>query len=75
MSKPEPARYRTTNWNSCNGALKRRGSLLIWLDKGMLWLAPKAGRTGRPAVFSGEEDEKAVRGAVFPTNAIRFASW
>ena len=26
MSKPEPAHYRTTNWKSCNEALKRRGS-------------------------------------------------
>jgi hypothetical protein len=52
MNKPEPARYRTTNWKSYNEALKRRGSLLIWLDKDMVWLAPKAGRTGRPPVFS-----------------------
>lgn len=51
MSKPEPARYRTTNWKSYNEALKRRGSLLIWLDKDMVWLAPKAGRSGRPPVF------------------------
>ncbi|WP_172329873.1 IS5 family transposase [Mangrovicoccus sp. HB161399] len=52
MSKPEPARYRTTNWKSCNAALKRRGSLLVWLDKDMAWLAPKAGTPGRPPVFS-----------------------
>lgn len=52
MSKPEPARYRTTNWKSYNDALRRRGSLLIWLDKDMVWRAPKAGRNGRPAVFS-----------------------
>lgn len=52
MSKPEAARYRTTNWKSYNEALKRRGSLLIWLDKDMVWLAAKAGRPGRPPVFS-----------------------
>ena len=52
MSKPDPTRYRTTNWKSYNEALKRRGSLLIWLDKDMVWLAPKAGRMGRPPVFS-----------------------
>lgn len=52
MMKPEPARYRTTNWKSYNAALKKRGSLLIWLDKEMVWLAPKDGRPGRPAVFS-----------------------
>ena len=52
MSKPDPVRYRTTNWKSYNEALKRRGSLLIWLDKDMVWLAPKAGRMGRPPMFS-----------------------
>ena len=52
MTKPEPARYRTTNWKSYNAALRRRGSLLIWLDKDMEWIAPKAGRLGRPPVFS-----------------------
>jgi hypothetical protein len=52
MSKPEPARYRTTNWSDDNAALRRRGSLLIWLDKQMTWLAPHQGRPGRPPVFS-----------------------
>ncbi|WP_435170913.1 IS5 family transposase [Falsirhodobacter sp. 1013] len=52
MSKPEAVRYRTTNWKSYNKALRRRGSLLIWLDKDMVWLAHKAGRPGRPPVFS-----------------------
>ena len=51
MTKPEPARYRTTNWKSYNDALRRRGSLLIWLDKDMTWLANRAGRPG-PPVFS-----------------------
>ncbi len=52
MKNSAPARYRTKNWKSCNGALKRRGSLLVWLDKDMTWLALKAGRPGRPPVFS-----------------------
>mgnify|MGYP003673075199 CR=1 FL=1 len=52
MTKPSPARYRTTNWSSYNAALRKRGSLLIWLDKEMTWLAPPGGRPGRPAVFS-----------------------
>ena len=52
MSKPSPSRYRTTNWSSCTASLRKRGSLLIWLDKGMTWLAPPDGRPGRPAVFS-----------------------
>ncbi len=33
MSKPEPARYRTTHWSAYNASLRNRGSLLIWLDK------------------------------------------
>ena len=52
MSKPKPARYRTTNWSAYNDALRKRGSLLIWLDKEMSWLAPRDGGPGRPAVFS-----------------------
>lgn len=52
MSKPGPARYRMTNWQSYNDGLKRRGSLLVWLDRDMDWLAPKIGKSGRPPVFS-----------------------
>ena len=55
MRKPSAARYRTTNWSSYNVALRKRGSLLIWLDKEMAWLAPhegRPGRPGRPPVFS-----------------------
>ena len=46
MSRPAPPRYRTTNWKSYNDALKQRGSLLIWLDKEMVWRAPRRGVTG-----------------------------
>jgi hypothetical protein len=52
MSKLSPARYRTTNWSSYTVSLRKRGSLLIWLDKEMAWLAPHDGSPGRPAVFS-----------------------
>ena len=52
MSKPSPARYRTTNWSSYTASLRKRGSLLIWLDREMTWLAPPDGSPGRPAVFS-----------------------
>ena len=52
MTKPSAARYRTTNWFSYNAALRRRGLLLIWLDREMAWLAPHEGRPGRPSVFS-----------------------
>lgn len=53
MSKPEPARYRTTNWKSYNEALKRRGSLLIWLDNDMAWFAPRAGRPELCSIVDG----------------------
>ena len=53
MTKPSPSRYCTTNWSSYNAALRKRGSLLIWVDKDMTWRAPREGRPGRPAVFSG----------------------
>jgi hypothetical protein len=52
MSKPSPTRYRTTNWSSYNALLRKRGSLLIWLDKYMTCLAPHDGSPGRPSVFS-----------------------
>lgn len=52
MSKPAPNRYRTTNWKACNAGLKKRGSLLFWLDKEMVWLALKDGREGHPLVFT-----------------------
>lgn len=52
MSEPPPARYRTTNWSSYNASLRKRGSLLIWVDKDMAWRAPRDGRPRRPAVLS-----------------------
>src|SRR4028119_1803877 len=52
MSKPVPPTYRTTNWRACNAALKQRGSLRIWFDPEMEWLAAPSGRRGRPATFS-----------------------
>jgi hypothetical protein len=52
MSKPTPARYRTTNWPEYNAALRRRGSLLVWLDREMEWHAPASRRPGRPQTFS-----------------------
>jgi hypothetical protein len=52
MNKRSPARYRTTNWSNYTAAPRKRGSLLIWSDKDMTWLAPHDGSPGRPAVFS-----------------------
>jgi hypothetical protein len=52
MSKPSSARYRTTKWSSYTVSLRKRGSLLIWLDKDMTWLAPHDRSPGRPTIFS-----------------------
>jgi hypothetical protein len=52
MSKPEPARYRTLNWSEYNASLRRRGSLLVWLDREMEWLASPSGRPGRSEMYS-----------------------
>ena len=52
MTKLAPARYRVTNGSACNAALRRRGSLLIWVDREMAWHGSRDGRPGRPAVFS-----------------------
>jgi len=41
-----------TKWSSYPAFLRKRGSLLIWLDKDMTWLARHDGGPGRPAVFS-----------------------
>ena len=52
MSKPVPVRYRMTNWSEYNASLCRRGSLLVWLDREMEWLAPASHCPGRPQTFS-----------------------
>ena len=52
MSKPVPVTYRTTNWRAYNAALRQRGSLVIWFDPQMEWLAAPRGGRGRPATFS-----------------------
>jgi Transposase DDE domain len=51
-SKPSPARYCASNWISYTAPLRKCGTLLIWLDKEMTWLAPHDGSPGRPAMFS-----------------------
>ncbi|MBD9361742.1 IS5 family transposase [Methylomonas fluvii] len=52
MPKPQPHKYRTTNWRDYNRSLKQRGSLLLWIDKEMEWLAPGSGKQGRADKFS-----------------------
>ncbi len=43
--RPEPAKYKTTNWRRYNQALNARGALMIWLDRDLQWsgLAKLAG--------------------------------
>ena len=71
MRKPTRPTYKTRNWPAYNEALKRRGSLTIWFDPSMIWEAAPTGKRGRQPDYSGEEDEKTVRGTAFPTNAIQ----
>jgi hypothetical protein len=52
MPKPRTPQYRTTNWHDYNQSLKRRGSLLLWIDKKMDWLAPANGKRVRSEKFS-----------------------
>ena len=46
------AQYKTINWAQYNAALKRRGSLLVWIDPTMQWYAKY--------VFSPQPESKAV---------------
>ena len=52
MPKPEAPKYRTSNWNAYNAALKSRGALLISIDKDRAWFAAKGGKRGRAQTFS-----------------------
>ena len=49
---PTPNRYKTTNWDQYNAALKARGSLTLWFDADMQWLAAPSGKRGRQHIFS-----------------------
>jgi len=39
--------HKTRNWPAWNEALKRRGSLTIWLDPAMTWEGTPTGTPGR----------------------------
>ena len=52
MPKPVSPRYRTTNWSNDNKSLRKRGSLLVWFDRDMTWVAERCGKRGRPETFS-----------------------
>lgn len=52
QNKKPKQHYTTTNWHEYDAALTARGSLLVWLDKDMQWLAQPAGNNGRPAKYT-----------------------
>ena len=52
QDKKMRTKYRTTNWSEYNASLKARGSLTVWLDKEMQWLAQPNGKRGRNQTFS-----------------------
>lgn len=58
-SKLPRGKYKTTNWASYNASLKARGSLTVWLDKGMQWYAPATGKRGRQPIFSDAASKNA----------------
>ncbi|SPJ26487.1 hypothetical protein PAA8504_04349 [Palleronia abyssalis] len=79
MSKPPPACYRTTNWSSYNASLRERGSMLIWVDQKINWLAPHEGRLGRPFVVSDAAIQLCLSAKVLlwlacPNREVRFQS-
>ena len=45
--RPEPAKYKTTNWRRYNQALKARGALMVWLDRDLQWSGLASGKRGR----------------------------
>lgn len=48
MIGPAPVSYRGTNWSSDTALQRKRGSLLIWLDKELIWLASHDGQARSP---------------------------
>ncbi len=52
MSSWAPTNYKTNNWSDYNQALKRRGSLSIWFDAEMAWMAQPSGKRGRQQTYS-----------------------
>ena len=73
MSRADRQRYKTTNWRDYNAALKRRGSLTIWLDPEMQWEATPSGKRGRQQVFSAASIQACLRMKVLSGLALRQA--
>ena len=52
MSRPQTPSYKILNWPAYNKALKCRGSLTVWFDPDMAWVATPTGKRGRPPIYS-----------------------
>jgi hypothetical protein len=52
MGNRQRVKVRTTHGVEYNAAVKRCGSLIVWLDPDLPWQMGAPGRAGRPAVFS-----------------------
>lgn len=52
MRRPNTPADKTLNWPAHSKALRRRGSLTIWFDPGMAWVAKPTGKPGRQPVYS-----------------------
>ena len=66
MPKPTSPTYRTINLRAYNTAQRQRGSLLIWLDPEMEWLAAPSRQRGRPATFS----DAAIEACLTPKGSL-----
>lgn len=51
-AKAAPSTYGTTNWRPYKAAPRQGGSLLVWFDPEVEWLASPSGRRSPPATFS-----------------------
>lgn len=74
MSRPAPPSYKTKNWPTYNEALKRRGSLTIWLDPGMNWVAAPTGKRGREQAYSDAAIQTCLSMKVLSGMALRGSS-
>lgn len=52
MTQPSVQKYQTKNWKEYNEALKKRGSMLIWIDKDMAWNGIPTDKRGRSKTYS-----------------------
>lgn len=57
MSEYQKPKFKTTNWSAYSAALRKRGSLTIWLDPTLTWYAPLSGKKGRSATYKDQAIE------------------